>query len=280
MNNDRLGKNIAIEDLLSLKRAERPAPEFWAQFEKELRAKQLAAIVQKPSGWAGLARLLSGSAKSHFALGATALMAVGLLVAREYRVRPAGLTSVTDSSQESGFASAISSENNVSLTGVPSDFSLADFTGSGFAQLQNIAVSNPDSRNVAQVNPMVDSSDRPVQATGIAYPSSQSIISASLQQTQVARADDIMTTSGASAFESRILPVRSAMTEPLAQLATPKSVRLRDRYLGSGFPTSASFDSAGPATPEHGTDRIREHQLHADDFSRFDAHGDRLSIKL
>ena len=38
-------KPVSLEDLLRLKRAERPAPEFWVQFERELRAKQLAALV-------------------------------------------------------------------------------------------------------------------------------------------------------------------------------------------------------------------------------------------
>jgi hypothetical protein len=44
-----------LEELLRLKRAERPAEEFWARFEAELRAKQLAALVEKPS-WPALVR--------------------------------------------------------------------------------------------------------------------------------------------------------------------------------------------------------------------------------
>ena len=32
---------IVIEDLLRLKRAERPPAEFWSTFDRELRAKQL-----------------------------------------------------------------------------------------------------------------------------------------------------------------------------------------------------------------------------------------------
>ncbi len=58
-------KGVTLEDLLRLKRAERPAAEFWSQFDDALRAKQLAAIVERRPWWrvefrgltAGLARL-------------------------------------------------------------------------------------------------------------------------------------------------------------------------------------------------------------------------------
>lgn len=59
----------SLDDLLQLKRAERPAPEFWNQFERELRVKQLAAIMEKrpwwdrfPQGWAARTRGLSAAA--------------------------------------------------------------------------------------------------------------------------------------------------------------------------------------------------------------------------
>lgn len=40
-----------LETLLQLKRAERPAPEFWEKFDRELRQKQLAALVKEPRWW-------------------------------------------------------------------------------------------------------------------------------------------------------------------------------------------------------------------------------------
>ncbi|HEU5078191.1 MAG TPA: hypothetical protein VFT72_03220 [Opitutaceae bacterium] len=42
---------VSVEDLIRLKRAERPPAEFWVEFERSLRAKQLAAIVEKRSWW-------------------------------------------------------------------------------------------------------------------------------------------------------------------------------------------------------------------------------------
>ena len=49
---------VTIEDLLRLKRAERPGPEFWVNFEQELRQKQLTALVQKRRWWHELPVLL------------------------------------------------------------------------------------------------------------------------------------------------------------------------------------------------------------------------------
>lgn len=42
---------VTVEDLLRLKRCEQPAPEFWESFDQQLRAKQLAALVEKRSLW-------------------------------------------------------------------------------------------------------------------------------------------------------------------------------------------------------------------------------------
>ena len=40
-------RSVSLEDLLRLKRAERPPESYWADFDRQLRAKQLAALVEK-----------------------------------------------------------------------------------------------------------------------------------------------------------------------------------------------------------------------------------------
>ena len=42
---------VTVEELLHLKRAERPDAEFWSHFDRELRAKQLAALVARRPWW-------------------------------------------------------------------------------------------------------------------------------------------------------------------------------------------------------------------------------------
>ena len=69
-------RKITVEDLLSLKRAERPPAEFWASFESELRAKQLAAIVGKRSWRDTLPRIFTAVYRYHLPFGAVAALAL------------------------------------------------------------------------------------------------------------------------------------------------------------------------------------------------------------
>lgn len=87
MMSDRLVKNkVSLEEVLRLKRAERPDPTFWEQFEQQLRAKQLAAIVERRPWWQfDLSRLSAGVSKLRLPLGATAVIALSLVTVREYR---------------------------------------------------------------------------------------------------------------------------------------------------------------------------------------------------
>src|SRR5271165_3495671 len=69
-------RRIAVEDLLRLKRAERPAPEFWSRFESEIRAKQLAAIVVRRPWWDGLSNVFAAVRRNRFPFAAAATLAL------------------------------------------------------------------------------------------------------------------------------------------------------------------------------------------------------------
>ena len=71
---------VTLEDLLRLKRAEHPGPEFWANFEKELRQKQLTALVQKRRWWHELPVLLNR--RVYMPAGAVAVVAFTLVTFR------------------------------------------------------------------------------------------------------------------------------------------------------------------------------------------------------
>lgn len=75
-------RKVTVEDLLQLKRAERPEPEFWSKFEVELRQKQLAALVERRRWWQQWPHLLSR--RAYIPLGATAVIAF-TLVSVQYR---------------------------------------------------------------------------------------------------------------------------------------------------------------------------------------------------
>src|SRR5664279_1192263 len=80
-NSDRRSK-VTIEDLLHLKRAERPAAEFWANFERELRQKQLTALLEKRPWWQELPQLFSR--RAYLPIGATAILAFTLVSVKYY----------------------------------------------------------------------------------------------------------------------------------------------------------------------------------------------------
>jgi len=77
---------VTLEQLLRVKRAEKPSPEFWAQFERELRVKQLAAIVEPRPWWAPFIRVGSRLARYQMPVGAAAVVALTLLTVRQYDV--------------------------------------------------------------------------------------------------------------------------------------------------------------------------------------------------
>lgn len=75
---------VSLEDLLRLKRCERPDPAFWADFDRQLRAKQLAALVERRPWWQewSLARVFAGVKRYHLPLGAAAVVAVTFVSVR------------------------------------------------------------------------------------------------------------------------------------------------------------------------------------------------------
>lgn len=84
---DRLSKaptKVTVEDLLRLKRAERPPPEFWTEFERELRQRQLAALVERKPWWNGLSASAGRFGWLRLPVGAAAALALTLLSVRQY----------------------------------------------------------------------------------------------------------------------------------------------------------------------------------------------------
>lgn len=81
---------VTIEDLLRLKRAERPAAEFWTSFERELRQKQLTALLEKRPWWQVLPRIITR--RVYLPVGATAILAFTLVSVKYYA--PAQLAQV------------------------------------------------------------------------------------------------------------------------------------------------------------------------------------------
>jgi len=78
---DTNNRQISLEQLLRVKRAEQPDPEFWTQFEREYRQKQLAALVQAQPWYVRLGRTIGLIARrSAPVTAAAAAIATGYFV--------------------------------------------------------------------------------------------------------------------------------------------------------------------------------------------------------
>lgn len=82
MKDIRPDSKVTLEDLLRLKRAEKPDAAFWTQFEQKFRARQLAAAVEKKRWWHGLPRLVPGLLRFSVPVGATAVLAITFVTVR------------------------------------------------------------------------------------------------------------------------------------------------------------------------------------------------------
>jgi len=94
---------ISVEDLLRLKRAERPTVEFWDNFDRELRQKQLTALLEKRPWWHELPQFFAR--RVYLPVGATAILAFSLVSVKYYV--PAQIT-LAAAPSASGHAVAIS----------------------------------------------------------------------------------------------------------------------------------------------------------------------------
>lgn len=83
---------VTVEDLLRLKRCEQPTLEFWAEFDSTLRAKQLAALVEKRPWWQRLPRVALASWRYSLPIGGAAALAITFFSVRDSA--PTNLTGV------------------------------------------------------------------------------------------------------------------------------------------------------------------------------------------
>lgn len=85
-------KEVKVEDLLRLKRAERPSEAFWNTFDRELHQRMLQTLVKKDPWYVQVVRGISGRIAQTAAVGAAAAF-LALMVVR---------TTLVDSAQVSG----------------------------------------------------------------------------------------------------------------------------------------------------------------------------------
>lgn len=253
-------KPVTIEDLLRLKRAERPAAEFWSQFDDALRAKQLAAIVERRPWWRiDFGGLAEGLSRLRVPVGIAAVGVLSFVTVQQFRaptaVAPeatvneadvAGVSDVTFSGD--GVVVAKAAETNP-LASAPDSVvadqiagaSLASASAPAASEVSRYAGSLELVPGVAVANETgslgasgFSSNFRSLRASGLA----------GLDSTGVATLD-----LGTLRAPSRAEPVE----EPLARVTSPMESR-RERLAALVAP--ASMKSSRTPSPDRVRDRM------------------------
>ncbi|MBL9210635.1 MAG: hypothetical protein JNL92_09195 [Opitutaceae bacterium] len=277
---------VAIEDLLRLKRAERPPAEFWGEFDRQLRSKQLAALVAKRPWWQRLPRLVPTLARYRIVLGGTAVAAMAFVTLQEEAPSTPALIVESVAMSEPVVAAP------VVLAGVGVSYPEVDEFVPAVKATETVAVAIPDAPRVAEVAVdaqvaaplMPDNLSRLVALGGgtvavsdaAAPTSAVRPVAATLASVQVGdQAVMSRLLGGTHGFEARAMPARTTV-DPLQQMTPPGESR-RARLLTAMVSMAALETSA--RTTERAANRLAEERVFDQD-GRFGARGDRVHMKF
>jgi len=255
---------VTLEDLLQLKRAERPSAEFWPEFERTLRAKQLAAIVETRPWWRNWTAR-KALVRVCVPLGATALVAMSVSSFRLSSVKPAAsasLAGVVSVQAPIDSPRAVSAqENNLRPT-------VTEVVASTDSEQQGNSAENLPAMALTQTT-----GGSPISSTEQMLASSTATMKAAGQALAqlVGLADNTNFLSGST---------RSTVVEPLTQVATPRDNR-RARLLAYSvtFDPHAADSSEAVRSREKITHRLSDEAIY-DSITRLGLSGDRVSIKF
>jgi hypothetical protein len=276
---------LTLEDLLRLKRAERPAPEFWTQFERELRAKQLGAIVEKRPWWCAIPRVYVFVLRRRLPLAASAVIAFAIF---SYRQFPTIASEQPSPAATEQIASAPVADAPAPAAAVAPVVVASEEPPAAAAPPEVVAVSDVSARTASlprQVSrssislPMIAMIDAvPEGAATERFDSIARSMGSDLGAAQAAARNLF---SGPRGFEARVMPVSAAVAEPLAQMASPAEER-RTRLLADAFPVSVHSEAVNSAN-ERLLTRLPDDRLYSN-AGRYDVETDQdrigLSIKF
>lgn len=232
---------VAIEDLLRLKRAERPTPDFWQEFDRSLRAKQLSALVAKRPWWQRLPETFAGLGRYRIPLGATAILAITVITLRDESA-PAVLPEVPSAAGTLAAAAVTFPTAAESVSGHLADADALSLDMPVGGSSTAVATSAPVApgelvQTVALLN------EFPAAGTADFDSPSARTIAANLVAAQVAETLPAGLLPGAAAFEVRSGRTRNTAIDPLQQMTPPGEVR-RARFLNAMVATAVTHVSA------------------------------------
>jgi hypothetical protein len=285
MNRD--GKRpVSVEDLLRLKRAERPPDSFWADFDRQLRAKQLAALVEKRPWWQGgwsLGGAFAGLRRHPLPLGAAVAFGVAFVALRPGMAPEVAAPAVSSSAVAqvvSGpIASVVAPEASISPR-VQIEAPVPAPVFAAVVSAQPLQTAPADA-----IEPSSESSAPALAFTSAERESDRPLFVASVPLSLEAQSSLLMTQSeplssgallgGATRLEARA-PASRAVVEPLRQM-TPPADRRGSRIL-TALVSMASVENA-MRTTERAANRLSEEQLY-EQIRRVGAVGAAVNVKF
>lgn len=268
---------VTVEDLLRLKRAERPPEAFWAQFEQDLRTRQLAAGVQQRRWWFGLSQSFAGFSRFQMPVGAAAVLAVTFLSVREYR-EPGLELAVSPQVQVTVNEAAINDDSAAVAAVIVDASPPADSAPAMVAATTPVQTRTAVSREVTSLVPwsaQVSTDAEP----DILTPSARSIAANLAAATESQPEWGNLLVHRVSSFAAN----SAGRAEPLAQVVSPTELR-RERlfaYHDAEPEAEVATLTEGRITSgrEHLVNRLSDERLY-ETVRRMNAGGDRLTLRF
>ena len=276
---------VTIEDLLRLKATERPPAEFWEKFDRELRAKQLAALVQKRPWWQRMPDFFAGWRRYPLPLGAAAALAVTFLSVREFSRSEATPASeptsgalmagtVRDRHTAEGTINLAPSTASVAKSSESIDVAVANVAAAReFSTVEESGVSASTGVAPGEVARLVNHLPAEERATGNSLAPSARHIAANLAAATEAAEPMI---GGGLLEANRSRTGASRAVEPLAQVNPPSGARLaKFRSAMAVSVAQVSFGRGDERVVRELNDRLTEEAVR-----RITAKGNELSMKF
>jgi hypothetical protein len=275
---------VTLEQLIRLKRAEQPPAEFWLDFDRAMRAKQLAAIVEPRPWWAPFIRLGTRVARYQLPVGATAVLALTFFTVNQYRL-PQG---------EPVYVSALAqSIHDTATVGLNEAGSGAEtLVNEQIGSAERVAVANsvtvterptaaPELQSIesAQMISMLGGSRASMFAANADSPSARSI-AANLAQVKASEPELARLIDRAAGFDATNLVSRTAPVDPLTQMHSPADSNRVRRLLANYTSAPVSAEEAAAQRNAGRVGRGLSDERLYERVSRFDVEGERLAISI
>jgi len=265
MNQPERKTKVALEDLFQLKRAERPSAEFWPRFEQELRAKQLAALMQPVRPWWSSLVSRRLLVRVYAPLGAAAVVALSLGLHQ----RPTTLQVALVQAGPGAVPVAVAEETVVAAP-ARAEKQLAEFVVS---PVEMPVVAGHETKHEAATEQVAVSS-------GSSSSSSEQLLLAGTATVKAAGQALAQMIGLIDDSSGKNESAQNNVVEPLTQLSTPRDSR-RSRLLAYSvaYDPHAAGSQDAARSRERITRRISDESIY-DSISRLGVSGDRVSIKF